>query len=268
MDILRRWKEHAWSNGTSPVSCAIRKHGVDAFDFEVIAESTQDRIKELEEWHIFLHDCLAPRGYNLLATGDGATGHDADTRARLSQAHRGKVLSEATRAKMSASRMGEQNPNFGKVGATCQAVTQYSLDGSYLGEFPSQHLAAQAIGDVQLAGPIGHACTGVARSAGGHLWRRSEGAPDSLPPYVREAGHPRTIVQLSHGVPVGEPHPSVKAAAEAVGAKPPNISAVLSGKLKRCKGFEWQYADGGSPAKRMRRSPKDVSVTTDVQLNE
>ena len=250
-DVIRRWKEHVWGSKSSPICHAIRKNGVDAFDFEVIAEVNEDQVEMLEAWYIHLYDCVVPRGYNLINRGDGNCGHHPATCTKISAAHMGKVLSEETRAKMSASRMGHLNPNFGKSGANCRGVTRYDLEGRYIDAFPSQHLAAIAIGDGRRSSQIGHACDGNNLICHSYQWRRSEDAPESLSPYVREFSHGRMILQMKAGQVIGEPYTSITAAAAAVGVKPPNISAALAGKCKRCKGFEWRYADGGAPRKRV-----------------
>jgi len=41
-------------------------------------------------------------------------GHREESRAKMSKSHKGKVISEETRARMSEARKGENNPNFGK----------------------------------------------------------------------------------------------------------------------------------------------------------
>ena len=281
VDVLRRWKEHCWSWSTSPISCAIRKHGVDAFEFEVIASTDDDeRVKELEEWWIFLHDCLVPRGYNLLATGDGNTGHAPESRAQMSAAHTGKVLSEETRARMSTARLGPLNPNFGvtmsvetrrKIGEKSRMrgglpVVQYTPEGDRMGSFHSCQSAAESFGgDANVAEWIGMVCSRQRGTAGGFMWRYSDGAPPSLPPHVPTPPTTRSVQQLRDGELV-KTFSSIKEAAAAVGAKEPNISAVLAGRGRTCSGFGWRYEDGGVPKKRTVSSnalpaAKRVAVT-------
>ena len=169
-DVVRRWKEHAWSGKRSPICQAIRKYGVDAFDFEVIAETDVDRVVDLEAWYINLYDCVAPRGYNLIDRGDGNCGHHPATCAKISAAHKGKVLSDETRAKMSVSRTGALNPNFGQTMSEAtrasirenrqppvRAVTEYDLRGVLVCHHPSMISAAD--GDRGMAEQIGRVCS-------------------------------------------------------------------------------------------------------------
>ena len=85
-DVVRRWKEHARGTGTksSYISCAIQKHGVDAFEFDIIAETDDERVEELEQRYIRLHDCVVPRGYNLIDRAEGNCGHHRETREKMS----------------------------------------------------------------------------------------------------------------------------------------------------------------------------------------
>lgn len=49
-------------------------------------------------------------------------------------------------------------------------VRQFSLDGSFISEFPSLNEAARHIGTIS-GDMIGRACKGKARTAGGYLWK-------------------------------------------------------------------------------------------------
>ena len=197
IDVERRWKEHTRGSKSSYISCAIQKHGVDAFDFETIDETDEDGVEELERWYIRLHDCVVPRGYNLIDRGEGNCGHHQETREKISRAHMGKVLTEETRARMSASRMGALNPNYGKLGATCKGVTKYTLKGERVATFSSQHLAAE--GEKGMASRIGWVCIHRCGTAIGHMWRFSDGAPDALSPHVPTPAATRSVQQLRDG---------------------------------------------------------------------
>lgn len=109
-----RFKRHA--NGESGVlafNLAVQKYGIEAFDHKVLAVFDDASAAAYHEHAaIVAFGTLAPNGYNLTsgASGYGYGGSpSAETRARLSAARRLRVTSPETRAKMSASRMGNKN---------------------------------------------------------------------------------------------------------------------------------------------------------------
>src|SRR5579872_118024 len=73
-DINRRWNEHIWSakrGSSTPLARAIRKYGVDAFEFKEIAQSINlDDLLYLERVLVAQQECLVPNGYNVLLGGD------------------------------------------------------------------------------------------------------------------------------------------------------------------------------------------------------
>ena len=82
-----------------PVLCrAIKKHGWNNFTAVKIVQGieTQEWLDKIETGYIKAFNTIAPNGYNLTTGGDG-----------------GKPCAE-TRKKISESKRGEKNPNFGK----------------------------------------------------------------------------------------------------------------------------------------------------------
>lgn len=57
----------------------------------------------------------------------------------------------------------------------------------------------------------------------------------------------------------GEIFSSIKVAAEHYNLKPPNISAVLSGKRQTVSGYHWEYVDGQPPQHRPEEMRRKVS---------
>jgi len=129
--LVQRWNEHLYASRQRPrrqtISAAIAKHGANNFIIEAVCSALSwEAIGDTERALIVQYDCLAPRGYNLRAGGEGAFGctrsaesiersaakHRGkpchpNTRAAAVRTHLGKPKSAATRAKMSAARMGE-----------------------------------------------------------------------------------------------------------------------------------------------------------------
>lgn len=100
-----RMKEHLRSNKTY-IDRAIHKYGIDNFKVSVVEEcDTEEKLNEREIYWIAFYKCRTPNGYNLTSGGDGIAGYivSEETRKNLSTSHKGKKLSEKTRALMSIS---------------------------------------------------------------------------------------------------------------------------------------------------------------------
>ena len=252
IDVVRRWSEHA-RNQTSLIGRAIRKHGIDAFQFEVIGETTKERAVEVETWHIHCYDCLHPKGYNLLGHGEGCTGHAPESRLKMSESQKGRVKSEETRARLSAALSGRG----------C-GVVQYGRDGVRIAVHSNAKVAAA--NDESFAQAIRTACNSECGTARGFRWRFITNAPSTLPQLQSALGRPRAVEQVDRdGIVVGT-FESVKAAATAVGAAAQNISTVLAGRGLECKGFFWRYVDGGAPAPVRKRGLDAVDWWHDLKV--
>ena len=90
-------KAEAKRNCATVLGNAIRKYGMEAFKQETLCKAPVSELNRLEQRFIRELGTLVPNGYNL-TTGGGA----------------GRECSDGTRKKMSESRKGEKNPNFGK----------------------------------------------------------------------------------------------------------------------------------------------------------
>lgn len=99
-----RWSLHkadARRGSTSYFHKAIRKHGYDAFDVQVAATaSSREELLRLERLWI-LATGAHRRGYNLSTGGEGAA-HNREVIERMAAKLRGRRLSDAHRAKLSA----------------------------------------------------------------------------------------------------------------------------------------------------------------------
>lgn len=119
---------------------AIKKYGWDGFEHVIVADNlTEQDAKQLEIELIALYktNCFRytnPKyGYNCTDGGDGKLGYvvseetrqklrasrlgkklPPETRTKISESNKGRVVSEETRKKLSESRLGENNPNYGK----------------------------------------------------------------------------------------------------------------------------------------------------------
>ena len=98
-NIKRRYKQHkddSFANYSDArynqaIHCAIRKHGLDNFDFEileVLENKTSEEVNERETYWIREKNSLAPNGYNLKATGEANRGRNSSS---LSDADKNEI---------------------------------------------------------------------------------------------------------------------------------------------------------------------------------
>ena len=98
-NIKRRYKQHkddSFANYSDArynqaIHCAIRKYGLDNFDFEileVLENKTSEEVNERETYWIREKNSLAPNGYNLKATGEANRGRNSSS---LSDADKNEI---------------------------------------------------------------------------------------------------------------------------------------------------------------------------------
>jgi group I intron endonuclease len=137
INIKSRWSNHRNINSekVSYIKNAIKKHGIDSFEFSIIEECHKDLFEERERYWIDFYQSMT-NGYNLTAGGSIRKELSEQTRLQMSAKSKGvpkskehiakitianrsesvrltisakltgRKLSEATKAKMSASKMG------------------------------------------------------------------------------------------------------------------------------------------------------------------
>lgn len=103
-ELSRRWSRHRNAQSkSSALHAAIRKHGVENFQFSHVSNAFGKQNAELiERLLIQEYDTMAPRGYNLTAGGSGLYGAPQETREKVSRSSKGRKLSDETKAKISA----------------------------------------------------------------------------------------------------------------------------------------------------------------------
>src|ERR1700686_1957334 len=95
-DTKKRYNKHKKAPGDCPYfHKAIKKYGIDNFEFVIIGEClTEDEALKMEIRNIVQYKSnIREYGYNLTNGGDGISGHthSPETRAKISQALKGKV---------------------------------------------------------------------------------------------------------------------------------------------------------------------------------
>jgi len=117
----RRWNKHCYfaRNGSAfPLYNSIRKHGVNAFVFEVIETNIEssDKLNEIEELYITKFDTTNKTfGYNISSKAQGKGKLSEETKEKIRKARTKQVFSKESRKRMSESRMGQKG-TFGHAG--------------------------------------------------------------------------------------------------------------------------------------------------------
>lgn len=141
-----RWAAHGCpSRNPSAISAAIIKYGRSAFKVEQIASSwSLEALCALEQELIAQYGTIAPNGYNLTSGGDGVYNPSEETRRRMSESaskRTGRIVSDATRAKIAASLMGHgfkaetlAKMRAAKLGGKASPATRAKLSAMRLGK--------------------------------------------------------------------------------------------------------------------------------------
>lgn len=116
---------------------ALKKYGIENFERRILYVGT--KYIKIEEGYLVILDCSSNKNYyNLKNKALGGGKPSADTKRKISKALKGKKRqphSADTRLKMSASRMGENNPRYGKpVTDEHKARISASRKGKSVGE--------------------------------------------------------------------------------------------------------------------------------------
>lgn len=102
LDIETRWKYHRGAYGSQVFHRAIRKHGVDAFDWILLEECNEAVLIEREQYHLDDRQPFGDRGYNIRRIADRNSGVvlSEETKKRMSEARRGVPKTAEQREKM------------------------------------------------------------------------------------------------------------------------------------------------------------------------
>jgi group I intron endonuclease len=225
-DIRRRFRDHyqhlmKGNHDNQYLQHAFNKHGSDAFEMRVIELLPTNELNVAEQLLLDEHvgkkhcynimrsvdqtfrgqkhspEALEKMSKTWFGKGENHTNFgkhlSGDIRQKISEAHKGKTLSEETKKKLSALNSGESHPFYGKYGPAHPAyghkwseetrakmtipmqkhqtkVVQYDRgSGNILAEFESLKTAENATGVAYQA--ISRCCQGIRPSAGGFIWK-------------------------------------------------------------------------------------------------
>lgn len=229
--ITRRWKEHkSGRGGTSILSCAIRKYGIDKFNFEVIREisccslySLNKTLSVLETYYIN-HYNTHRNGYNATIGGEGVIYLDKTIYKKNAEKRVGikrsieAILATATKIS--------------------KPVLQYSLDGNFIQEHPR----ISTVENMNVAQLIA-CCKGKLNSAYGYIWRYKTSSNYPLKIKAAENYHISNlkVIQYSKdGEKIAE-YNSITEAAKLTNIIRTGIGNCLKGWSKSAGGYLWKY---------------------------
>lgn len=110
-----RWRKHKAAKANTAIAAAIRKYGVDAFEFsELDLAETIEQLNYKEAFWISQLNTIAPHGYNLMYGGNNSKRSD-ETKSRMSAARLGKKDSPEKCAAIALGRLRYTSSPEGKA---------------------------------------------------------------------------------------------------------------------------------------------------------
>lgn len=171
---------HVTKNKNTKFGSAIRKYGIDTFDFSVLitihskSSSNLDIILNyLEKYFIKRYDSFN-NGYNCTLGGDGTINfkHSKETKNKL----RGRIVSEETRRKIGYAHKGKScHRRFtdkwrnSVIEARSIPIKQFSKDGVFIKQWSSITEAARYYNLPKSC--ISRVCKNERKSCGGFIWK-------------------------------------------------------------------------------------------------
>jgi group I intron endonuclease len=194
-----RFKEHRKIKGNCRYLLnALKKYGVEGFEYIVIEDCLDSDLNELEIMYISSNNSLVPNGYNLKSGGNSGGKHHEETKKKISESLKGRTdikrgcwvgrhHTEETKKKISESmkgrtdiflsdRTGKRHTEKSKEkmrssNKTQIPVNQYDLEGNFIKQFASISDASRQTNIVRAS--IGKCCNNVRQTAGGSIWQHS-----------------------------------------------------------------------------------------------
>lgn len=188
-----RKNEHvsrAFNGSELPFHRAIRKYGIDSFEYSILCRITCSNTKtlseilnNLEQYYIIKYNSKVPTGYNVTEGGEGNLGIvlSEETKYKMSLSKIGHKCSANTKKKMSRWQVGKKlsedtknkirNSHVGKV-CNKRPCCQYTLDGEFISEYSSIKEAAEVNNISKVS--ISLVLSGKHKTAGGYIWKYKE----------------------------------------------------------------------------------------------
>lgn len=188
-----RKNEHvsrAFNGSELPFHRAIRKYGIDSFEYSILCkitcsntETLSEILNNLEQYYIIKYNSKVPTGYNVTEGGEGNLGIvlSEETKYKMSLSKVGHGCSASTKKKMSEWQVGKKLSEDTKnkirdshVGKICnkRPCCQYTLDGEFISEYSSIKEAAEMNNINKVS--ISLVLSEKHKTAGGYIWKYKE----------------------------------------------------------------------------------------------
>jgi group I intron endonuclease len=233
VNIRRRWSYYRSNKapGQTSLHRSFLKYGVNSHSFEIVHELPKDASLEvMDAYEILYWECYKNCGVTMLNLREpGMSGRHTseETLVKLRENRKKQVFGPESYEKMAAKRRRvKMPPEFGlKVSLTKASFSEEKWKGI------SKKISASKVGKKQ---PPSFAINMSKSTKGIKI----------VPQWQLDICHQavrRPVNKLSILGEFIELFSSITEAAIAVGVKPSNISACLSGKTKNSGGFKWEY---------------------------
>lgn len=226
----KRWTKHKYDTGVGSlcaIHMAMRKHGIDSFNFEVIDESASDldELNDLESFYVSFYDTFKSRGYNMTSGGESTEVSD-ETRNKISKGNTGKIKTLETREKIRQANIGK------KLSEETKKKISDAVSGEKNGFYGRKHSDETK--------------EKLSEASRGNTFRLGKKHTDETKLKMSESQfkskyHKIAVLKIQEGVIVSE-YKSINEAERQTGIDSSSISAVCKGKRKTAGGFKWRYA--------------------------
>lgn len=104
VNIESRFRDHRAGKGSRKLSAALRKYGVEAFEYKVLLECSREELNPQEVLFIEQLGTLHPNGFNLIDGGNQPGKMSPETRQRFSEAGMRRMECETHRTSLDRAR--------------------------------------------------------------------------------------------------------------------------------------------------------------------
>ena len=245
--ITRQKPERRWNRGrgyeqSTYMWNAIQKYGWENIKHEILYEGLTKEEAENKEIELIAkyksNDSI--HGYNI-ANGGNCIG----------------TVSESTKRKIASTRMGEDNPMYGKFGEqhhNAKKINQYSMNGDYIKTWNSGADIERTLGFPKTK--IIACCKRHRKSSCNYQWEYFEGNTDNItkykgyhpfkeqnPMYGKTSHLRKKVIQKDLNGEIIAIFDSLKEADEKTGISFKNISSCCRGERKKSKGYIWCFEE-------------------------
>ena len=187
-DLEERWRQHRKTNSNCTyLKSAIKKYGIDKFDFKLICICFDYDLDKYEIDYIKKYNTVVPNGYNLREGGNSSKHHE-ETKKKISEKLKnrtdlvhskhqlGKPHSEEIKRKISNSLKGVKHSkeSIKKRSELLikHTIFQMDMNGTIIQTFNGYTEAAKSVGTKK--GSIWRVCQGKGKTSKGFMWKSIE----------------------------------------------------------------------------------------------